>query len=146
MNKRSALPIDDRDEGTRGLKRVKPSLPDPEENHSPSHTENPPPNKRRHTRHRYSSAIEIWREHSDSCDAMTFEISEGGLSAATRHTMRVGEKVELCPVLGYRLTAVIRHKTGAIYGFEFVGLSEEQRNAIRTKCQDLPPFVSLIDI
>ena len=100
--------------------------------------------KRRHTRHRFSQSLEIVRG-DDEFEAMTFEISEGGLSAATANVLRIGEHVELHPVLGYRLAAIIRNKTGAMYGFEFAGLTDEQRETIRAKCRSLPVFVSLND-
>jgi len=77
---------------------------------------------------------------------MTFEISEGGLSAATPNILRIGEVVELNPVLGYRLKAIVRRKHGAMYGFEFLWLTEEQKASIRAKCQSLPAFRSLLDV
>lgn len=73
---------------------------------------------RRHARHRFSQNLEIVRG-DDEHEAMTFEISEGGL---------------------------VRRKHGAMYGFEFLGLTEEQREKIRAKCKSLPPFQSLIDV
>jgi hypothetical protein len=101
--------------------------------------------KRRYSRHRYLSEIHICREAGVAYDAMTFEISEGGLSAATSQILPIGEAVLLYPVLGYRLAAIIKSKEGAMYGFEFVGLSDQQRETIRAKCQSLPLFVSLND-
>ena len=106
--------------------------------------------KRRYTRHRYATSIEIRvedpRGRYDTFDAMTFEISEGGLSAATPNILLIGEQVELHPLLGYRLRAVVRRKHGAMYGFEFQGLSEEQKLSIRKKCETLPLFSSMLDV
>jgi hypothetical protein len=101
--------------------------------------------RRRHTRHRFSQNLEIIRG-DDEYEAMTFEISEGGLSAATANILKIGELVELNLVLGERLRAIVRRKHGAMYGFEFLGLTEEQREKIKAKCKVLPPFRSLIDI
>jgi hypothetical protein len=33
-----------------------------------------------------------------------------------------------------------------MYGFEFVGLTKEQKEKIRTLCEKLPPFRSMTDI
>jgi hypothetical protein len=101
--------------------------------------------KRRHTRHRFSQSLAIVRG-DDEYEAMSFEISEGGLSAATANILKIGELVELNAVLGEQLRAVVRRKHGAMYGFEFLGLTEEQRERIRTKCESLPLFQSLIDV
>lgn len=106
--------------------------------------------KRRHTRHRYAHLIEIKIENPrgryDLFDAMTFEISEGGMSAATPNILLVGERVELFPVVGFRLKAIVRRKCGAMYGFEFVGLAEQEKAKIRAKCEGLPLFTSMIDV
>lgn len=106
--------------------------------------------RRRYTRHRYASAVEIYLEKPGSrynaCDATTLEISEGGMSAATPNILFVGERVELWPVLGERVKATVKRKHGAMYGFEFVGLSEEQSEKIRKTCEKLPLFQSLLDV
>jgi c-di-GMP-binding flagellar brake protein YcgR len=50
--------------------------------------------RRRYTRHRYTSSIEIRLERPGSrynvCDATAFEISEGGMSAATPNILLMG--------------------------------------------------------
>jgi len=106
--------------------------------------------RRRHSRFRYSKSIEIRvedpRGRYDSFDAMTFEISESGLSAATANILLVGEQVELNPVMGFRLHAMVRRKNGAMYGFEFVGLTEQQGESIRRQCETLPLFSSMLDV
>jgi hypothetical protein len=79
-------------------------------------------------------------------DAMMFEMSEGGMSAATPNILLVGEHVELYPVVGLRVYAVVRRKNGAMYGFEFIGLTEEQGTKIREKCASLPLFTSMLDV
>jgi len=103
--------------------------------------------RRRHSRHRYSKSVEIRvanpRGRHDEF-AMTFEISESGISAATSNILLVGERVELNPVMGFRLPAIVRRKNGAMYGFEFVGLSE--RECIRKQCESLPPLSSMLAV
>jgi PilZ domain len=139
-----------RDRSQNGFEmNMKVFLPNPRENPTEGHATKPAQNateKRRYTRHRYSSEIEIWRGDEYVGDAMSFEISEGGMSAATPKILQVGERVHLCSLLGYQLTGIVKHKTGAMYGFEFVGLTEEQREKIRNKCKALPLFVGLIDV
>ena len=106
--------------------------------------------RRRYSRHRHTSPIEIHIEEPqgryDLFDAMTFEISEGGMSAATPNILLVGERVEVFPVMGFRVRAIVRRKYGAMYGFEFVGLKEEQRAKIRAACEKLPLFTSMLDV
>jgi hypothetical protein len=52
---------------------------------------------------------------------MSFEISLGGISAATPNVLFMGERVELYPVMGFRVRAIVRRKNGAMYGFEICG-------------------------
>jgi hypothetical protein len=106
--------------------------------------------RRRHSRHRYSSSVEVCvedpRGRYDIFDAMAFEISESGMSAATPNILLVGEHVELNPVMGFRLQAIVRRKSGAMYGFEFVGLTGQQLEHIRKQCESLPLFSSMLDV
>ena len=101
--------------------------------------------RRRYPRHRYHSHVEIHREQGLDVDAMTFELSEGGMSAATPNLLTVGEKVEISTIAGTKLKAVVRRKNGAMYGFEFVGLTEEVRERIRNTCKGLPMFLSMLE-
>lgn len=78
--------------------------------------------------------------------ATTFEISEGGLSAATPNFLHIGLNVELSPVLGHKVKAVVRRKVGAMYGFEFLELSSEQQSQIRDLCTGLPLFQTVSEI
>ena len=106
--------------------------------------------RRRHSRHRYSSSIEIRvedpRGRYDMFDAMAFEISESGMSAATPNILLVGERVELNTIMGFSLQAIVRRKNGAMYGFEFEGLTDQQREHIRKQCESLPLFSSMLDV
>jgi len=102
--------------------------------------------RRRHTRHRLGQPIQIWLQDGRAYSAMAFEMSESGLSAATTNHLRVGEKVDLSPVATYRLSAIVRRRTGSMYGFEFVELTEKQQKGIHDLCKDLPLFRSMLDI
>ena len=100
--------------------------------------------RRKHTRYRYIAEIEICfdegKPYLTVVTATTFEISEGGLSAATANYLNIGTKVELSPVLGTTVNAIVRRKVGAMYGFQFVELSDDARGKIRQVCEKLPLF------
>ncbi|HTZ31361.1 MAG TPA: PilZ domain-containing protein [Methylomirabilota bacterium] len=102
--------------------------------------------RRRYTRHRLSAQVEIRRKQELNVDAMMFELSEGGMSAATANILAIGETVEISPVAGQTARAIVRRKHGAMYGFEFVGLSEDFRERIRNICRGLPLFTSMLDV
>lgn len=59
------------------------------------------------------------------------------MSAVASGVLKVGETVELEPVAAGKVRARVRHKLGALYGFEFVGPSEEQARPIAEDCQKL---------
>jgi hypothetical protein len=101
---------------------------------------NPVPERRKHPRHRY-----IGRADGMWFTAMTYEISAGGLSAATTTNLTVGEKVSLSPVVNKRVEAIVRRKNGSMYGFEFIGLTAQIQSKILKLCEGLPLFQSLID-
>jgi len=66
-------------------------------------------------------------------------ISEAGISALLALDVEVGECVSLkftLPGSAHRLEvrAVVRNRSGARYGFEFLTLSEQQRSAISEYC------------
>jgi c-di-GMP-binding flagellar brake protein YcgR len=106
--------------------------------------------RRRYTRHRYVNRVEIYLQRPGArynvYEATTFEISEGGMSAATPNILFIGERVEVGPVIGERVKAIVRRKQGAMYGFEFIGLSDGQREEIRKTCEKLPLFQSLLNV
>jgi hypothetical protein len=104
------------------------------------------PERRRHTRHRYIERIYIGKRDGTWFTAMTFEISVGGLSVATTVALEVGETVNLSPVVGKRVEAIVRRKQGAMYGFEFVELTPKIVEQIQKLCETLPLFQSMIDV
>jgi hypothetical protein len=77
--------------------------------------------------------------------AMTYEISAGGRSAATPTTPTVGEKVSLSPVVDKPVEAIVRRKSGSMYGSEFLDLTPQLQSKILKLCESLPLFQSLID-
>ncbi len=76
---------------------------------------------------------------------MAFEMSSG-MSAATTSDLCVGDEVDLSPVATYRVSAIVRRKTGSMYGSQFVELTAKQQKGIREMCKDLPLFRSMLDI
>lgn len=102
--------------------------------------------RRRHPRHRYMQEIYICRKDGIEIPATTFEISESGLSAATPNYLDIGETVELYPIVGEWVKAIVRRKVRAMYGFEFLGLTEQHTNSLRTLCAGLPLFKSMAEI
>jgi len=100
----------------------------------------------RHSRHRLGQPMQVWLEDGRAYSAMAFEISESGMSAATTSDLYVGDEVDLSPVATYRVSAIVRCKTGSMYGLEFVELTEKQQKGIREMCKDLPLFRSMLDI
>jgi hypothetical protein len=64
---------------------------------------------------------------------ISLDISGGGLGAIVRGDLRVGEMVEIeVRMPGYSLSAVaiVRHTADVRSGFEFVGLTPEERQQI----------------
>ena len=104
-----------------------------------------PANRRRFSRHRFTAQVEIRREQGLDVDAMMFELSEGGMSAATPNILAVGEKVQVKTVAGQTVKAIVKRKHGAMYGLEFVGLDEDLRERIRNVCRGLPLFQSILE-
>lgn len=112
-----------------------------EQKESPSWAE-----RRRHPRHRYMQDVYICRNDGIEVPGTSFEISESGMSAATPNYLNIGETVEIFPILGLWVKAIVRRKVRAMYGFEFVRLTEEQTNGLRKLCAGLPLFQSMADI
>jgi hypothetical protein len=103
--------------------------------------------ERRHcTRHRYIEGLYIGKEDGTWFTAMTYEISVGGLSAATTTPLRVGETVHWSPVVGKPVEAIVCRKQGAMYGFEFIDLSPKVAEQLEKLCEGLPLFRSMIDV
>ena len=102
--------------------------------------------RQRHSRHRFIERLYIGKQDGMWYTGMTYEISGGGLSAATTTELTVGDKVKLSPVVDKRVNAIVRRKKGAMYGFEFVGLTTKIEARILKLCEGLPLFQSLIDV
>jgi c-di-GMP-binding flagellar brake protein YcgR len=92
--------------------------------------------RRRSPRYWLSVLLTIRAADGSAMQGLSVEISEGGMSAMASAPLNVGDAVELEPVEGGRVSAVVRHKLGQMYGFEFVELSGEQAQRIAERCTE----------
>jgi CheY-like chemotaxis protein len=86
-----------------------------------------------------------WPEDFDLI-LMDVQMPESGMSAATPNYLNIGETVEVFPILGAWVKAIVRRKLRAMYGLEFLALTEEQTHGLRKLCAGLPLFQSMADI
>jgi hypothetical protein len=100
------------------------------------------PDRRRRPRYLFSAAMTIRSADGKAMPGISVEISESGLSAMVSGLLRTGEMVELEPVAGGRTKALVRHRLGRLYGFEFVKLTEEQAGRIAENCKKLGRYRS----
>jgi hypothetical protein len=99
-----------------------------------------PAERRRHARYRFAEAIVIRQANGTCTRATTSEISISGLSATTALHLVVGEKVQLSPVAGATINAIVRRNSGTVYGFEFIDPPDKVVEGIHALCRGLFPF------
>ncbi len=75
-------------------------------------------------------------------DGISVEMSESGMSAMIRGVLKPGDVVRLQPVTGAVAAAVVRHKLGMLYGFEFLELAREHAGKIAERCRKCEPWRS----
>lgn len=66
-------------------------------------------------------------------NGITLDISEGGLGALVKSSLRVGETVSLeleLPDYELKAVGIVRHSSSSRSGFEFLGLTPEERERI----------------
>jgi len=110
-------------------------MPDNVTSEWPSH------DHRRYPRYRWTAPIAIAAPDGSSLRGLTIEFSVGGFSAAISAPLQVGDQVVVDAIGGEKVGAVVRRITGRVYGFEFNGLTEEQKQWIIEKCRPLPPYL-----
>ena len=98
--------------------------------------------RRKRPRYMYSATMTVRSQQGRAMPGISVEISETGMSAMVSGLLTAGETVELEPVAGDKTTALVRHKLGRLYGFEFVGLKAEQAARIAENCKNLGRFQS----
>lgn len=103
--------------------------------------------QRKHQRYVFSESLIVIRGTADNLEripAICMEISEGGMSAIVTEPLAVGEEVglsfDVAPGKKVQVKAVVRNHFHFRYGFEFVGLGEEDRERIGTACMSLQPY------
>ena len=72
---------------------------------------------------------------------ITLDLSESGLGALVQGDLRVGETVEIdlpLPERMLNMVAIVRHTSSVRSGFEFVGLTKEERIDINSAVSNLP--------
>jgi hypothetical protein len=72
----------------------------------------------------------------------TLDISESGVGGVFQETWGLGARIKLeisLPVdrTPLNVLAIVRHHTGARYGFEFLDISPEQHQILRDACKVL---------
>lgn len=96
--------------------------------------------RRRHDRYRFSAPITVHLNGGSALPGISLEISESGMSALIGATLVVGTTVELEPVAGSRVSALVRRHSGKIHGFEFLNLTFAQIHQIAEVCKSLPKY------
>ena len=99
-----------------------------------------PQERRQFPRFRSEMKVEIFKRGAErSLKGHASDISEGGVGATVVGEMTVGEDVTIevsgSPLLRpVRTTAQVRNRNAFRYGFQFTGLSREQRTIITAAC------------
>jgi hypothetical protein len=100
----------------------------------------PFPDRRRHPRYHFSVPITIHAANGVAIPGITIEISESGLSAITANPLKITDTVELEPIAGGKVPAVVQRNVGRLYGFEFLNLTAEQIQRINESCKKLARY------
>jgi PilZ domain len=93
------------------------------------------PERRHRPRYRFSAPMKISGADGVVITGISVEMSESGISVMVGGVLKVGERVELEPVAGGKASALVRHKLGQLYGFEFVELRPEHARRIAEICK-----------
>ena len=102
--------------------------------------------RRKHSRHQFIERVYITKKDGTRESGTIFEISAGGMSAATTAKLNVGDEVLLSPIAGGVVAGTVRRNQGTMYGFEFTAIAEELRSKILEICKTLPLFRSMANI
>jgi hypothetical protein len=84
--------------------------------------------------------MKVCRQDGACLDGISVELSQSGMSAMIRGALIPGDVVRLQPVTGVDTVAVVRHKLGMLYGFEFLELATEQAGKIADRCRQCEPW------
>jgi PilZ domain len=95
------------------------------------------PERRRRPRYLFSTAMTIRSAAGLAMPGISVEISEKGMSAMVSGSLKLGDRVELASPAAGQISALVRHKLGQLYGFEFIDLSPERARSIMQTCKNL---------
>jgi hypothetical protein len=98
------------------------------------------PDRTRHPRYRFSVPITIRFADGTAIPGISIEISESGISAITADPVKMDDTVQLEPIAGGKVSAVVRRNVGRLYGFEFLNLTAEQTRRINESCKMLARY------
>jgi hypothetical protein len=94
--------------------------------------------RRGHPRYCFSVPLTIRSVDGICIPAISIEISLSGLSAVASKALPLDKTVELDPVVGEKVQALVRRRVGRVYGFEFLNLTETHSRQIAERCKTLP--------
>jgi len=105
----------------------------------------PPTAERRHARYLLNTRLTVipaTEDQQNGIQSRALDISESGVGGLFHESWNVGIRVQLEVSLPVDTTllkvgAIVRHHTGARYGFEFIDMSLEQRTILSGACEVL---------
>ena len=104
--------------------------------YSASERNSPAETARRHSRLLYSTPLTLHHLATGgvrSSHGISLDISESGIGALVESSLQVGDTVELdvkLPDSDLNLVAIVRHSSSLRSGFEFLGLTLEERQRL----------------
>jgi len=101
--------------------------------------------RRRFSRHQLIQRVFIITDNG-TFTGTSFEMSQGGMSAATLGDLHVGQEVSVKPVMGQRIKAIVRRNQGTMFGFQFIDLPSDVKEQIKALCETLPLFHTTANI
>jgi c-di-GMP-binding flagellar brake protein YcgR len=104
--------------------------------------------RRRHTRYRADfrvTASHFAADHYRKFEGQSNDLSEAGIGMLLPTDLNTGEVLGLSfslpgSALAWELRAVVRYRRGYHYGFEFLSLTGEQREFLKTYLASLEPL------
>lgn len=104
--------------------------------------------RRRHPRYRSDFQVNVsvlLGNHYQRLDGHSRDLSEAGIGILVAAELNGGEVVGLSFLLPgsavpWELRAVVRYRRGYQYGFEFLSLTVEQQESLKSYVKDLEPF------
>ena len=81
-----------------------------------------------------------WRDHTaNSVQGRMHQFGEGGMGALLASQLPVGQVISVQLSQGLHVYAVVRYLKGHEHGFEFIMVTDRQREGIKNICRSLTP-------